>query len=104
MKCNILVKDDYKPNNSIVIQFEFTNNNTAYYGAAVKAACREFFETSQGKESLERNNGCFNWVDFANEVPAPICEKHGFNISNIIEIDDTVDAYEQLSISEIVIL
>ena len=98
MKYNILVKDGYEPNNSIVIQLEFTNSNTAYHGitAAAKAACEEFLETSQGKESLEHNNGCFNWVDFANEVPTSICEKHGFSISNIVEIDDTVDAYEQL--------
>jgi len=97
VKYNILVKDDYEPDNSIVIQLDRVDSAVYHnIASAVKNACCEFLETPQGKKVLKHNNDCFNWVDFVNEVPISICEKHGFTISNIIEIDNTVDAYEQL--------
>lgn len=55
---------------------------------AVKNACKEYCLTNDGKETLEENNGYFNWGDFDTHVPNDICKKYGFTkvASNVSEV------------------
>lgn len=44
---------------------------------AIKAACKEYCQTEEGKQTYIGNCDCFNWGDFDAYVPNSICEHHG---------------------------
>lgn len=64
--------------------------------AAVEAACVEYCQTEEGRETYEGNCNCFNWADFEAYVPDEICEKHGFKKINAEISGEIVNWDEQL--------
>lgn len=64
--------------------------------AAVKAACTEYCQTKEGRETYEGNCNNFNWGDFDAYVPDELCEKHGFKRLRTEVSDEVVDFDELL--------
>jgi hypothetical protein len=62
---------------------------------AIKAACDEYCQTVEGKQTYMRNCHCFNWGDFDAYVPNSICEHHGIRKVDTF-ISETRDFNEQL--------
>lgn len=62
----------------------------------VRKAVADYCETAQGKQTLERNHGSFDWADFAVNVPNDICNKYGFEKIGSFVSDIVVDWDEQL--------
>lgn len=63
---------------------------------AVKAACLDYVGTEDGRKTYSYNCGCFNWADFACNVPNEICRNHGFERICSDEESMEVDWDEQL--------
>ncbi len=63
---------------------------------AVLAACREYCQTEEGKNTYIGNCDSFNWGDFDAYVPNSICEKHGFRKIDFEVNTENVDFNEQL--------
>lgn len=59
--------------------------------AAVINACTEYMQTPDGRKTYEHNCGCFNWADFASDVPNEICRRHGFEKADQELADKEVD-------------
>lgn len=65
--------------------------------AAVRAACREYVQTAEGRRIYQYNSGCFNWADFAAHVPRELCIKHGFLCCENDLAEEVVNWDEQLA-------
>lgn len=47
---------------------------------AIKHAVTQYLKTPDGQRTYEYNCSCFNWADFATNVPNEINKEHGFEI------------------------
>lgn len=47
---------------------------------AIKHAVTQYLKTPDGQHTYEYNCGCFNYADFATNVPNEINKEHGFEI------------------------
>ena len=76
--------------------------------AAVKAACKEYCQTEEGRDIYNDSGKTFDWLDFINGVSNAICKKHGFEIvsSNNIEVisvdtaENLVDVADEAAVAE----
>ena len=55
-----------------------TDDEKLDINTAIRNACKEYIRTPEGKNTLRRTSGCFNWADFIKNVPDTICCRHGF--------------------------
>ena len=79
----------------LVLNFEVPNREFDLK-AAVKKATLDYCLTEEGKTVYSGNCHCFNWADFAAEVPEAICRKHGFKLIPSPDAEEIVDLHEQL--------
>lgn len=63
---------------------------------AIHSACEEYISTDEGKKVYADNGNCFNWGDFAANVPNDLCRKYGFIIDNVLHSDMVVELNDQL--------
>lgn len=73
----------------IVESIETKDRNRTVYDvvAALREAARDFVETKDGKDVLEKTKGSFNWGDLIEYLPAEVCEKHGVRIVDTFQTD-----------------
>lgn len=64
--------------------------------AAVKAAVKDFFQTSRGKE-LAESHWVFTYSDFLHYVPLCRCANNGFVVIGVEEVTDIVNNSENLN-------
>lgn len=81
----------------LVLNFEVPNVEFDLI-AAVKAACKEYCQTEDGKRVLADNFDYFNWGDFDKFVPDCICRRYGF-LKLPKEVSDTLVHFEEHLVS-----
>lgn len=64
---------------------------------AVKESVKEYLHTQSGKRTYLYNGKCFNWADFAVNVPNEINQKHGFETIDSTLSDIIVNWDEHLA-------
>lgn len=72
----------------LTLQFEVPDKSFDLM-SAIRAAAKDYCQTSDGQETLRQNNGAFNLADFNNCVPDKICKRHGFK-----QVDDCLSEIE----------
>lgn len=84
---------------TLAIRFEVLDNklDATNIRSSVKKAVKEYLTTAEGKETINRNCGCFNWGDVVTNLPNEICEKYGFRWEDSEISDVIVDWDENLS-------
>lgn len=99
MKRIILIAIEQDGLNRRLFPMEFKVSKTCTVNnlkTAVKAACEEYIQTPEGKETYMYNCNNFNWADFWTNVPNKICSKHGFCKMTESDTCEEVDWDEQL--------
>lgn len=95
IKTIVALNADWDDMRVLVLDFEVPNREFDLK-AAVKKATLEYCLTEEGKSVYSGNCHCFNWADFAAEIPESICRKHGFKLIPYQDADEIVDLHEQL--------
>ena len=101
----IAIEQDGMDTRAIVIPCELLSDNPDFdLMDAVKKATAHFLRTDAGYSVYEENNACFNWGDFAAEVPNEICMIYGFRkeeegVCNVIR--DLNEQLDELFLDEI---
>lgn len=95
VKTIIAIEQDGFDVRVLCLNFEVPNKDFDLK-AAVEAACVEYCQTEEGRNTYEGNCNNFNWADFDVHVPDEICEKHGFKKINAEISDEIVNLDEQL--------
>lgn len=101
----VAIEQDGLDTRVMVIPCEILSDNPKFdLTDAAKKAAAHYLKTEEGQLVYEYNNACFNWGDFAAEVPNEICMIHGFrkekeSINNIV--CDWNEQLDDLFLSEI---
>ena len=98
MKRAIIAESGYDKNRTrLCIVLEVLSDERSFDALkAIRDASAEFCGTEPGAAVLKRNDGRFDYGDFAECVPQCICRRHGFTIQNTFPTSIVVNQDENI--------